>query len=356
MKKFLLFSAAFAAAVLTVGCKKDAGKEAQSEPLVPASFKVQILGTGTKATGQVMNSAAGDAKVNSLQVYVFRGNELEDYKNAGAAMEATLAATSGERTVVALVNAPELTSVATIAELKASVTSLSDNALDGFVMTGEVTQEVVDGAVVPVTVKRLVSRVSVNKISTAFKYMRADWVVGVKGIYLINVSSKNNYGLTADLANAPADAWANKLAHEDAGLDALLYDELTGVNVSNGNPYIAEHAFFPYPNSVSNDDCLAAAGLASGASLPAAWSPRATLLVLDVTLSGKEAGVDFTRNGYYPIVLPALERNKTYIIEEIQITREPSPTPFEPIETGESQITIRVSDWEVGLNLGTVII
>ena len=350
MKKILLFTAALAALTL-VSCKKEQGRQEQEAPLIPARITVNILGTGTKATGMTKDDATKDAKVNDLQVFVFRGDELEDYKAVGAAMQATLAATSGQRTVFALVNAPSAASVRTLTELRALTTRLSDNATNSFVMSGFATQDVVDGATVPVVVKRNVARVSINKISTDFKLLRENWRVHVKGLYLINVAGENNIALSA----ATPGSYVNKLAHSDSAYDALLYDPMN-IDVYNSHPYIGEHAFFPYPNPVTNSDCLSAAGLAATDPLPGVWSPRATILVIDVTLSGELAGEPFTTNGYYPISLPVLERNKTYVIEEVQITREPSDVPYQPILTGNSSINITVGPWEVGLNLGTVII
>lgn len=67
-------------------------------------------------------------------------------------------------------------------------------------------------------------------------------------------------------------------------------------------------------------------------------------------------GTDSQTLGYYPIVLPALERNKTYSIDEVRITRLPGDKPYKPIETGESRVTVTVNEWELGLNLGTIII
>ena len=58
--------------------------------------------------------------------------------------------------------------------------------------------------------------------------------------------------------------------------------------------------------------------------------------------------------GYYPLPLPPMERNKTYSISEVKITRLPGDVPYKPIETGESKVTISVAEWELGLNLGTV--
>ena len=330
MRKATLLLLAAAAATSLLSCNKDRGA-ATSPDGRPVDFNVSIQGApSTRATG---TTYADESKVNDLQVFVFdETGALQDYKAAGAAMTATLSATSGVRTVWAVVNAPSMADITTATQLEERTSLLSDNGRDSFVMTGSTTGEIVDGGTVAITVRRIVSRVSVAKISTDFKYAMAEKALTVNGIYLINVAADNNYAVSAA---APVN-WLNKLGHEDTTLDELLYDGLEGVTVSNGNPYTVEHAFYPYPNPVKTE------------TYEDAWSPRHTMLVVDVTLDGER--------GYYPIELPVLERNKTYSIEEIVLTRRPGDVPYKPIETGEATAQITVAEWELGLNLGTITI
>ena len=249
----------------------------------PVEVNVTILGTTpTRATGVTYEN---ESKVGNLQVYVFNEGRLEDYRDAGAAMTAQLTATSGQRTVWALVNAPSLNNITTESELKAKVSQLSDNKTDGFVMSGYTTQELKDGGTVPVTVKRIVARVSVNKISTDFQYALAQESMTIEDIYLINVAADNNYA-----GDGTPTAWVNQLGHKDNGYDKFLFDAI-GVTVNNTKPYTKEHVFYPYPNPTVND------------TYESSWAPRHTLLVVEVTFENKK--------GYYPVVLPALERNKT---------------------------------------------
>ena len=67
-----------------------------------------------------------------------------------------------------------------------------------------------------------------------------------------------------------------------------------------------EHVFYPYPNPTKDD------------TYEATWAPRHTLLVVEVTFEGKK--------GYYPVVLPVLERNKTYVIDELVLRHRTSPS------------------------------
>ena len=322
MKTHSIVFAAFAALTF---CSCDREKAVPDGK--PVEVNVTILGTGpsTRATAVTY---ADESKVNNLQVYVFNDGKLEDYRNAGEAMTAQLTATSGKRTVWALVNAPAMDDVTTENALKAKVSLLADNATDGFVMSGSVSQELKDGGTVSVTVRRIVSRVSVKKISTAFQYALASESVTIDGIYLVNVAADNNYA-----ADGTPSTWVNKLGHQDSTFDKYLYDKV-GATASNSKTYETEHVFYPYPNPTEND------------TYDATWAPRHTLLVVEVTFQGKK--------GYYPVVLPVLERNKTYVIEELVLKHRPGDVPYKPLETGDATVQITVNDWEVGLNMGQV--
>ena len=322
MKTHFLVSAALAALALASCTREKADIDGK-----PVEVNVTILGTTpTRATSVTY---ANESKVANLQVYVFNNGKLEDYQDAGAAMTAQLTATSGERTVWALVNAPSLKDVSTEAELKAKVSRLADNKTDAFVMSGSATQELKDGGTVPVTVKRIVSRVSIKKISTDFQYALAQETLTIDGIYLINVAGDNTYA-----ADGTPGTWVNQLGHKDNGLDAFLYDKLASTTVTNAKPYSKEHVFYPYPNPTQDD------------AYDAAWKPRHTLLVVEVTFEKKK--------GYYPVVLPVLERNKTYVIDELVIRHRPGDVPYKPIETGDATVQITVNEWELGLNMGKI--
>ena len=321
MKTHFLVTAALAALALASCTREKADIDGK-----PVEVNVTILGTApTRATSVTY---ANESKVANLQVYVFNNGKLEDYQDAGAAMTAQLTATSGERTVWALVNAPTLKDLSTESELKAKVSQLADNKTDAFVMSGSTTQELKDGGTVPVTVKRIVSRVSIKKISTDFQYALASESLTVDGIYLINVAGDNTYA-----ADGTPGTWVNQLKHQDTNLDALLYDKVSAT-VNNKTVYEKEHVFYPYPNPTQED------------SYDATWKPRHTMLIVEVTFEGKK--------GYYPVVLPALERNKTYEIDEMVIRHRPGDVPYKPLETGDATVQITVNDGELGLNMGKI--
>jgi hypothetical protein len=321
MKTLSIVSAALAAITLCACQRENDGLEGK-----PVEVNVTILGGApTRATSVTYEN---ESKVSNLQVYVFNNGRLEDYRDAGAAMTAQLTATSGQRTVWALVNAPALKDITTETELKAKASQLTDNQTNAFVMAGSTTQELKDGGTVPVTVKRIVSRVSIKKITTDFQYALANETLTIDGIYLINVAADNTYAV-----DGTPRTWVNQLGHKDNSYDKYLYDAVN-TSVTNSRPYTKEHVFYPYPNPTQND------------TYNSTWAPRHTMLVVEVTFENKK--------GYYPVVLPVLERNKTYVIDEMVIRHRPGDEPYKPLETGDATVQITVNDWELGLNMGTI--
>lgn len=334
MKKKILIIAALALTVCA--CQKENQCKSCNERK-PVEVTVNINGTAmSKSTG---NSDTNESKVNDLQILAFDADgQVESYRRVENGMSVTLLASSGEKTIWAVVNAPSLEEISSLGGLESAVTDLADNCMDSFIMTGSVTEELTDGAVVAITVRRIVARVSVAKITRAFPVTpEYEWkTLKLTGIYLLNVAGSVNYALEGEPAS-----WYNKLQHNDEAVDTFLYDELDMILDDNAS-YETEHAWYPYPNNVATS----VKSLAEEEK--GVWSPRRSVLCIEVEYDGT--------TGYYPIELPELQRNKTYIIEEVVITRAPGDKPYDPIDTGSAIVTITVHDWELGLNLGTVTI
>ena len=324
MKKILVLSLALLA---VVGCQKKDDCPCNTASDQSVSVTVQVQGTTmTKASGV---EYADEARVSNLQILAFNAyGELESYVTVDNETSATLLASSGQKTVWAVVNAPSLASIEQIEDLQEAVSNLSDNALNAFVMTGNVTEELTDGAVINITVKRIVAKVSIEKITAAFPdtpaYAGKDLVV--TGIYMLNVGAAQDYPVAA----APA-AWYNKLYHLDEEADTFLYDALSET-IANNTSYAVAHDYYPYPNSVD------VSVLSLDPEVRGTWSPRRSILCIEVTFGGEV--------GYYPIEMPVIQRNKHYRILEVILSRRPGSLPYVPIETGNATVTITVDDWE----------
>ena len=308
-KSIFAFAAALAA---LVACNKNEATPMQpqnQESLVPCELTVGICGAMTKATAVTTEN---EAKVNNLQIFVFRGDDLDAYASVDNAKELTLSCTAGERVVYALVNAPDYSTVSGKAALLAKVSELSANELDNFEMVGSKTVTLPQTGTVSIDVNRIASRVVLKKITrnfTSAALQSLDFTVDA--IYLVNVAGNTSYDLTA----APA-AWYN-VAENKGELASLLVDT-PAYPVENGQSYPTAHTFYAYPNDLA---------------------VNTTRIVIETTLGETKY--------YYPINLPEMASNKSYEIEEVKITRPGSDNPDEPVSFEDASFSVNVIDWTV---------
>ena len=308
-KSIFAFAAALAA---LVACNKNDVAPMQpqdQESLVPCELTVGICGAMTKATAV---SADNEAKVNNLQVFVFRGDDLDAYASVDNAQELTLSCTAGDRVVYALVNAPDYSAVPGKAALLAKVSELSANSLTNFEMVGSKSVTLPQSEKVSIDVNRIASRVVLKKITRSFTSEALQALnFKVDAIYLINVAGNTSY----DLSAAPAK-WYN-VAENKNELASLLYDAPASL-ITNGQSYSTAHTFYAYPNDLATNT---------------------TRLVIETTLGETKY--------YYPINLPEMAANKSYEIEEVKITRPGSDNPDEPVSFADATFSINVIDWTV---------
>ena len=308
-KSIFAFAAALAA---LVACNKNdvAPMQPQNqESLVPCELTVGICGAMTKATAV---SADNEAKVNNLQVFVFRGDDLDAYASVDNAQELTLSCTAGDRVVYAFVNAPDYSAVPDKAALLAKVSELSANSLTNFEMVGSKSVTLPQSEKVSIDVNRIASRVVLKKITRSFTSEALQALnFKVDAIYLINVAGNTSY----DFSAAPVK-WYN-VAENKNELASLLYDAPASLIV-NGESYSTAHTFYAYPNDLATNT---------------------TRLVIETTLGETKY--------YYPINLPEMAANKSYEIEEVKITRPGSDDPDEPVSFADASFSINVIDWTV---------
>ena len=308
-KSIFAFAAALAA---LVACNKNEATPMQpqnQESLVPCELTVGICGAMTKATGVTTDN---EAKVNKLQIFVFRGDDLDAYASVENAKELTLSCTAGEREVYALVNAPDYSSVPGKAALLAKVSELSVNTLTNFEMVGSKSVTLPQTGTVSIDVNRIASRVVLKKITrnfTSAALQALDFTVDA--IYLVNVAGNTSYDLTA----APS-TWYN-VAENKGELASLLADTPVAP-IAQGQAYDTDHTFYAYPNDLA---------------------VNTTRIVIETTLG--------TSKYYYPINLPEMAANKSYEIEEVVLTRPGSDNPDEPVSFADATFSINVIDWTV---------
>ena len=156
------YAAALAAMLATFACNKNVPMQEPAPADAPALVTVSVSSPATRVT---VEDTAEEAKVSTLDVFIFRGDVLDAHER-GTGTSLTVQATQGERTIFAVVNAEEtLTSIASLNALKAKVSKLLSNSPEQFVMTGSKTQTLGATASVNLDVARLAARFKIDKFT-----------------------------------------------------------------------------------------------------------------------------------------------------------------------------------------------
>lgn len=343
MKKYLLIAAS---ALCLMACNKEQqdGFRSPDQNVQRASLMVEISGNAahTKAA-----QTADEAAVNSLQVFVFNEDQIDVYGSVNDAKSITLDATTGARSVWAVVNAPDLKAVKTLTELKAAVSKFTDNSPDSFVMVGHKDETLSPQSSVTVNVDRIASRVVVGKITRKFS------VAGLASLpeekfefvraYLADVTGEQKY----DGSMNTYSSWISSALGDGSILKTspMVYDAPAAAQkIAQNASFEYGRSLYCYPNATTEDSA----------------SAHVTRLVVECRIDG----AFYT----YPVLLSmGVQSNKSYEIRELILTRLGNPSngddriddgEDEPIVSVEIPFGVEVNDWDVVLvgDSGTVTI
>ncbi len=332
MKKTIIAAALVALAGLVACNKETADVTPAPDSVKDAVLTVNVASAQTKASGV---TSADEATVNNIQYLVFTkaDGKIDAYTKVtptatNTATSATLACSSGEKVVYAIVNADEdYSAVQTKAALLAKVSLLKNNSTTSFVMDGSKEVTLPQTSTVSIDVNRMAARVMVKKITSAFEAVALrNLDMTIDAIYITNVAGEQNLGHSLSTYSV----WFNQLAYSTSDVDALTYEAITGVNLkpessaTSASTEVA-HSFYAYPN--------ASEATTEGGT----WSARHTRLVVEATIGEEKV--------YYPITLPVLESNKSYEINELIITRRGSSSPDVTVSVADATFDITVKDW-----------
>lgn len=327
MKQKIFFAAVLVTA-LACGCEQKmnySDYEKEEGDVVTLDVSVPFS-SGTKVT-----DVSGEATLNSLQVFVFRKDGVLEAEARDNAETLSLSCTKGAKDVYAVVNAPQISGIRTLDNLKSKVSALSENTPTSFVMSGDKDVTLSGPTSVEIEVKRLVARVCIRKITNNFTLEQyRTGAVKIKGIYLLNAQSSSKY-----LGGLPALTWTNLHSFNSTAIPNLLYSGVMSTALNYGTPYDTANYFYCYPNPTADDTSEAGTGA------------RFTRLVVELDIDGKSY--------YYPVSIPGIERNKSYEITELKITRLGSASPDEPVSSLTATFTLKVLDWEPGSTLDPTI-
>ena len=289
MKIRMSLAAVWVAAAF-VGCVKNDEVLPLAEDEA-VELEIKINGAMTKVAG-----TDDENKVHDVQIFIFDHNGmLEAYASGDESQSSvSLSCSTGQKEIVALVNAMPHGDVKSL--------NLTSNA---------VTQ---------IDVSRIASRVRVSEISVDFGLDQHDSrTFQIKSVYLVNVAGDRNF-----LKPVQPGKWYNRMMREN---DA---PSITGVSLidafaSVSKPYADDIVLYCYPNPTKVD--------ANGGE----WSPRMTRLVVEAELDGKLY--------YYPVSFKdGMASNMTYDVK-IKITRLGSSSPDVPVDSVSAGFTVEVQPW-----------
>ena len=321
----IAFLAAVAATLCTVACNKElptSKVELPSESVQMADLTLSVVGNAPATKSSNADFDDDHSEVANVQFFVFDGEVLDAYKKIGSATSTTMTVKAGDKIVWAVVNAPDISNVTTLTQLKAVSSTLLNNA-SNFVMVGSNTGTVPSEDPIEIEVKRIASRVVVKKVTAAFTNPAyASMSCKLVKMFLINAPGDINLELTS----APTTWYAQRAYEAVTGLTDHL-------STSGGNHELNTAAFetvcrhYCYPNPTVAD------------SQATSWSARHTRMVIEVLLGSETF--------YYPITMPVLEPGKSYEIENLTITRKGSNNPDQPISLSDADFEISVKEWTV---------
>ena len=344
MKKTLFIMAAVAAMVCSCDKDSDCGPCQDGETMAILNVSLDFEDEPqTRATSYV-TAQTYETKVNDVQVLVFDSTgALNAYVDADTKTSGiTISTTAGSKTVWAVVNGPNLSSITTMSALQSTAVDLGANSTSetvGFVMSGSATCTVSSGSTTAsISVRRLVARVALQKVNNSLPASYG--AITINNVTLINVVGNQNLNGSASIST-----WYNKMGRKDGAtatgqiIDGSTYvathPTLTfksvGSAVANGGsltpatPYL----FYTYQNSTTTD----AEGWTSS------FTARKTRLVVAATIGGTKY--------YYPVVIDSPARNTAYTVE-LTITGLGSTDPDKPVVKGSISASVTVQGWSAG--------
>ena len=324
--------------VLSCMEKMPAGSSAQLEVMVITQPALQ-----TRASYAV--SMPYESRVTSVQVLVFdEDGILEAYSDLGTDRSGSLNVGLGKKEVWAVVNAEDVSSVTSVEELSALTVDLSSNDFSkGFVMSGNshCSVDASGGSICTVEVERLLSRVSLTRISNSLPSSYGDMTV--MDVFLCNVAGSGSLA-----GNAEPSIWYNKEGRSDesprnedsvigigghlASCAPLTYVHV-GSPVRNGGSLQPALPFllYAFPNASENEPD----------GYHGSFVPQRTVLAVSVMVEDAMY--------YYPVSIEGFmsERNTAYSVS-LTIAGPGTDDPNLPVRKTDLEIIADVNRWTDG--------
>ena len=253
MKRLMMMAIAVA---MVCSCSKEELKvETGEESMLYVSLQPE---DGTKAGGASHGVQADDNHIKTLEIFVFRINEgkaddgmLDGYRKFTAEELGTLTnleiqTTTGKKVIYAVANSHKASwkGINTRKLFEEQTAQLVDDDVKNFIMVGGTTSQLQLATTVSFSIKRLVARVKLNSVKTAFAGGPYEGMslTDVKA-YLINVqASKLMYnGMGDNYAVLNSGRYVEGDAN-NCTMQGMLYDEVTSSVTDAG--YSVPHYFY----------------------------------------------------------------------------------------------------------------
>ena len=327
--------ACFVAALVSVACSNDVcdwtGENPGDEARGTLSVTIEHESVKTRSLTDYTDVLDEEKMIRKIEVFVFdkETGKLNAYKQVGSDdRECVFSVPTGEKSVYAVVNGPDLSSVTTYTQFKLISNDLKNSSIenDGFLMLGHEDCSVTSGKVAEpvIIVKRLVSRIVVQKIKNSVAPQYGD--VTVECVYLGNANTAQNFvGLVGNLANVYGYADIEKTSpigkNGVTGACPEYFYRNVGADLANGASNTDKYHMYCHPSS----------------------SVAPTCVYLLATIGGEQY--------YYRVPLQnGVQANKTYSLELEIVNLGANLPPDGDLQKGEIRAVINMVDWESGEN------
>lgn len=331
MKKKILIAAVSLAAL--AACAKNEEQSAYAENEI-VELEVSVPYYATKA-----DSGESDVSDCQILVYSLDTGMLEVFaRSNGIGSPVKIQCTVGQKEVVVLGNAPDMSAMARLSDLKAARSSLAHNAPGALVMEGSKVVSLTASSSETINVRRVVSKIRLKSVVTRFEQSGFnDLDFKLKSAYLINVPADKAYLSTPSLSlGVLPGSWycKDEFSGDVGGCEAFLYHDLEGKILTPALEYQIGKVFYCCPNPYSAE------------SYSDPWEPRPTRLVVEAYIG--------TQLCCYPISLPELKQNAVYDVSLV-VTRPGKQDPSSDMEKYGEMFNVTVLDWDTGASLNEVL-
>lgn len=353
MKKNFYLMTAFCAIILSA-CSADTDPAPTTEKDRTAKLEISLVGTTTRATGTLPGDTGAENDLNTIAVGVFNSdnstNTIAEFTasqvTAGTAAVNCLPATGC--TVIAVANAPTGTfaGVANKAAFIVKTVALSQTNSGGVQVNTNLPmsaqQTGVDLTVagpntVTLALSRLVSRISIADIKTAFdpsgQYKDATFTA--TGIFLYDAKSTST-------VDPETPVTTNLISGES---NAYLMNTLS--EVISSSSYATPYWFYTFANDATNPTKLVIKGNFDADGSGSTYTPEP--VYYPVVINKSQTGTDITGGSGDATIA----RNRAYKIG-VTIKGKGVSTPAENIVPAVLTVTVSVLDWSLVINQNVV--